>query len=366
MAGRASYGASFAAGMATGAALAAVLVATYWGLSWRDNRAPQADPVVPVAEAAPPPASPALPLAASLEAAPEGPVASGPAIGVWRVEPDGTATIAGTATPGAEVRVTLDGVTVASGRAGASGDFALLTTLPATPAPSLLTLVEVHSDGREVPATQMVALGPIAGPAAPAATEAPPALLVSVEGATLLPPDPGTAPATGVTVETIAYAPGDVVQIGGAGQAGRQVRLYLDNALKAEVTVPAGGRWLAGLTGIAPGLYTLRADLTDATGKVAARFETPFRRETPEALAESARATPALAPVAGTEVAPAAGDPPPPVSVTVQPGNTLWAIAKGQWGDGVLYVQVFEANRDRIRDPDLIYPGQVFVLPSAP
>ncbi|WP_181318222.1 Ig-like domain-containing protein [Pseudogemmobacter blasticus] len=366
MAGRASYGASFAAGMATGAALAAVLVATYWGLTWRDNRAPQTEAAPAVADASPPAASPALPLAASLEGAPEGPVASGPAIGVWRVEQDGTATIAGTATPGAEVRVTLDGVTVARGTAGASGEFALLTTLPATPAPSLLTLVELHPDGREVPATQMVALGPIAGPSETSTTEAPPALLVSSEGATLLPPDPGTAPATGVTVETIAYAPGDVVQIGGAGQAGRQVRLYLDNALKAEVTVPAGGRWLAGLIGIAPGLYTLRADLTDATGKVAARFETPFRRETPEALAESARATPALAPVDGTEAAPAAGDPPPPVSVTVQPGNTLWAIAKGQWGDGVLYVQVFEANRDRIRDPDLIYPGQVFVLPSAP
>ncbi len=366
MAGRASYGASFAAGMATGAALAAVLVATYWGLTWRDNRAPQAEAAPPVADASPPAASPALPLAASLEAAPEGPVANGPSIGVWRVEPDGTATIAGTATPGAEVRVTLDGATVASGTAGASGEFALLTTLPARAAPSLLTLVEVHPDGREVPATQVVALGPIAGPAEAGTAMAPPVLLVSAEGATLLPPEPGTVPATGVTVETIAYAPGDVVQIGGAGQAGHQVRLYLDNAMKAEVTVPAGGRWLAGLTGVAPGLYTLRADLTDAAGKVAARFETPFRRETPEALAEGARATPALAPVAGPEGAPAADAPPPPVSLTVQPGNTLWAIAKGQWGDGVLYVQVFEANRDRIRDPDLIYPGQVFVLPSAP
>lgn len=54
-----------------------------------------------------------------------------------------------------------------------------------------------------------------------------------------------------------------------------------------------------------------------------------------------------------------------PVSVTVQPGFTLWAIAQGQYGDGILYVQVFDANRDRIRDPDLIYPGQVFTLPEA-
>ncbi|MBE0554368.1 MAG: LysM peptidoglycan-binding domain-containing protein, partial [Rhodobacteraceae bacterium] len=58
--------------------------------------------------------------------------------------------------------------------------------------------------------------------------------------------------------------------------------------------------------------------------------------------------------------------PPPPVTVTVQPGFTLWGIAKENFGDGVLYVQVYEANRDKIRDPDLIYPGQVFTIPGAP
>jgi nucleoid-associated protein YgaU len=54
-----------------------------------------------------------------------------------------------------------------------------------------------------------------------------------------------------------------------------------------------------------------------------------------------------------------------PVTITVQPGFTLWGIAKQNFGKGILYVQVYEANRDRIRDPDLIYPGQVFALPVA-
>ncbi|MDT8327844.1 MAG: peptidoglycan-binding protein, partial [Roseovarius sp.] len=40
------------------------------------------------------------------------------------------------------------------------------------------------------------------------------------------------------------------------------------------------------------------------------------------------------------------------------------AISRAFYGDGVMYVRVFEANRDRIRDPDLIYPGQVFALPQ--
>lgn len=54
----------------------------------------------------------------------------------------------------------------------------------------------------------------------------------------------------------------------------------------------------------------------------------------------------------------------PAISVMVQPGHTLWAIAREEFGEGVLYVQLFEANRDRIIDPDLIYPGQVFTIPG--
>ena len=50
--------------------------------------------------------------------------------------------------------------------------------------------------------------------------------------------------------------------------------------------------------------------------------------------------------------------------VTVQPGFTLWAIARDRYGEGLMYVRVYEANRDKIRDPDLIYPGQVFTVPE--
>ncbi|MEL6419634.1 MAG: LysM peptidoglycan-binding domain-containing protein, partial [Pseudomonadota bacterium] len=51
-------------------------------------------------------------------------------------------------------------------------------------------------------------------------------------------------------------------------------------------------------------------------------------------------------------------------SITVQTGNTLWGIARERYGEGILYVQVFEANKSQIRNPDLIYPGQVFNLPD--
>ncbi len=52
--------------------------------------------------------------------------------------------------------------------------------------------------------------------------------------------------------------------------------------------------------------------------------------------------------------------------VVVQPGNNLWNIARVLYGKGIRYTTIYEANREQIRDPDLIYPGQVFKAPGLP
>jgi nucleoid-associated protein YgaU len=49
----------------------------------------------------------------------------------------------------------------------------------------------------------------------------------------------------------------------------------------------------------------------------------------------------------------------------IQKGDTLWAIAKSHYGDGNRYDQIFEANREVIKDPDLIFPGQKIRIPPA-
>lgn len=116
----------------------------------------------------------------------------------------------------------------------------------------------------------------------------------------------------------------------------------------------------------------MRLDEVDDTGRVLSRLETPFKRESPDVLRPVARQSqpepgeqPQQAGASATAATPAA--PAPAVSVravTVQEGDTLWAISQDRYGDGVLYVRVFEANRKAIRDPDLIYPGQVFTIPQ--
>jgi nucleoid-associated protein YgaU len=52
-------------------------------------------------------------------------------------------------------------------------------------------------------------------------------------------------------------------------------------------------------------------------------------------------------------------------SYTVQKGDSLSKIAKREYGDVQQWHRIYEANRDTIKDPDLIYPGQVIQIPEA-
>ena len=376
---------------------------------------PTAEPTpdaAPTATAEPPAAEPAP--------------ATMPVIDTWRVTADGEAVVSGSAAPGATVSIVVDDTIVASGEATGSGDFAILFTLPPNPKPSLMWLSMGLADQPAILSEQMVALGPIDGPqpaaspettaeapadtAVAAATE-PAALLLSQEGAVVLqePAQPDLPPMSTVMIDTIAYTPEGEVQVGGRGAPASGLRIYLDNSEKLTLQIPDTGLWSTTLPDTPPGVYTLRVDQLDAAGKVTSRFETPFKRETLQALAavqatmpepvapetavadaptqpaqaedlaepaptadtttetaalEQPAATPEVPDAPAAAQADASAPAAAPVTVTVQPGFTLWGIAQERYGDGVMYVQVFEANKDKIKDPNLIYPGQVFSVPE--
>ncbi len=152
-----------------------------------------------------------------------------------------------------------------------------------------------------------------------------------------------------VTLDTISYDPNGEVTVSGRANGAGIVQIYLNNTSVASADI-SDGRWSATLPNVKPGVYTLRVDHIGADGKVLSRVESPFKREAPERIAEA--------------MSEETANPDFKVAMkTVQKGHTLWAIAKERYGDGILYVEVFDANRDKIRDPDLIYPGQIFVLP---
>ncbi len=154
--------------------------------------------------------------------------------------------------------------------------------------------------------------------------------------------EPGGDPLTSVlSLDAIDYDESGKLSMSGQAPEGTRVRVYLDNRPIGGATTGEAGVWqLAPSISVPPGLYRMRVDQVDRTGIVVARIETPFSRAGPM------------------------GDLPRDAVTFVQPGNSLWRIARRTLGKGVRYTVIYEANRDQIRDPDLIYPGQIFVVPK--
>jgi len=144
-----------------------------------------------------------------------------------------------------------------------------------------------------------------------------------------------------LVLETVDYDDQGRAQVGGRAPAESRLIIYLDNKPAADTEAALDGHWEVTLTGsIAPGLHSLRVDQLTDDGQVAARVETPFSRAA------------VLDPLTSER------------RVVVQPGNSLWRISRRLYGKGVRNSVIYQANKDQIRDPDLIYPGQIFVVPS--
>jgi len=430
--------------------------------------------------------TPAEPLSSQLSA---------PKFDVVRIEDDGSALIAGQADGRGHVILSVDGVEQAEARADLSGtgQFVIFAFIPSTGDQQSLKLHLYAEDGSgPVVSAQTVFVAPataaatatdstaapvqeevtvsespdtaaetdteteadtetetdteietgtgtetastdVASPEAKADKAPATVILADEDGVRVLQDGAPSAAKPAVTIDTISYSSNGDVILGGRGQAGNFVRIYLDNQFLATSKIAADGYWALELSDIEPGIYTLRVDELNAAGDVVSRAETPFKREAAEELAElmaagteteepsaegpseSAAETQVVDAEALASVEPEAADDPQPEEVvtqeevnvqaevaelnpqgeqssdggslavegqpadtasvlrtpskkfrvrTVQPGSTLWAIAKESYGAGIEYFKVFEANKERIRDPDLIYPGQVFEIPD--
>jgi nucleoid-associated protein YgaU len=106
-----------------------------------------------------------------------------------------------------------------------------------------------------------------------------------------------------------------------------------------------------------PGIRKVAQELSVATAAASA----PVPAESTSAPATKPAAAPGPAAEAGSADAGAA---PAANTYTVQPGDTLWKIAKQFYGEGNAYLKIFEANKGLLKDPDHIYPGQELVIPE--
>jgi hypothetical protein len=287
-------------------------------------------PVAATAPTQPPATAPAQP-----------PAPVPPSFDIVRVDPQGSAVIAGRSTPGANVTIRSDGAEIGHATADSQGSWVFTPPDPLPPGAHALTLQERTAGGQDVAGQGSVLMNvPARGPA-PA--QPPLAVLTGPQQTPRVlqgPPGEGTAKPGHLGLGAVEYDNRGELRLSGTAPPGATVRLYADNKPIGEAHTGQDGRWsLTPGDKVAEGTHQLRLDQVGPGGKVTSRVELPFHRED---IASAALA-------AGR--------------VIVQPGANLWRIAYRTYGQGVRYTVIYQANRDQIRDPNLIYPGQVFALP---
>lgn len=253
-----------------------------------------------------------------------------PAFDVVRIENDGSAVIAGRAKP-FDSPVLMDGnEPVAALNADENGEWVYLPAAPFTAGDHEFWLKSDVAPQKEQANVVYVNIPEITREA----------LIVMVspdEDAQVFQKPHDADEETGkLEISLARYKDGTLI-VKGKTQAAGRVLVYLGNELIDSAENKENNefelRCEIGLD--ADRAYLLRADETDADSRVYARAEVPFSVKK-------------------------GADP----SVRIIRGDNLWTIARHVYGSGFDYTIIYKANKNQIKNPDLIYPEQVFVLPK--
>lgn len=269
-----------------------------------------------------------------------------PSFDVVRISPTGDAVIAGRAQPGATV-IIKDGQTeIGRVTADENGEWVYLPNGPLAPGNRHLSLETVGPAASPLLSTDVVVLvvperAATAPHVADERTTGPLAILVPRDGEGASQMIQGQGPEKiPFDVNTVDYTPEGKVIISGDAPTGDTVKLSLGGKSLGEAQADDKARWSVEIgEKIAPGVHQLSADHKTKEGRHAGTVSLPFVQE---------QNLPKLS-----------GD----LRIVVQPGNSLWRIARRVYGGGTQYTVIYRANKDAINDPNLIYPGQVFSVP---
>jgi nucleoid-associated protein YgaU len=281
--------------------------------------------------------------------------AARPSFDIVRVDQNCEILIAGRGVPNSMVTIFVGGNNTGEVKTSARGEWVFSSTKTLPSGSQTVNLIAKNPDGMELESGKLVVMN-VPDCTKPMTERAPAiAMLAPKEGSVgkdtqvklLQVPAPvgDLSGAKGLSLGSVDYSDAGNLELSGKGRPGNTIQVYVNNRSVGSAVVDADGNWSMRPDHPVPaGTYKLRIDQLDPKGTVVSRVELPFQR----------------APASDVLLAQENGN----LSAIVQPGNSLWRIARRVYGEGTEYTVIYQANQDQIRDPDLIFPGQIFNLPS--
>jgi nucleoid-associated protein YgaU len=174
---------------------------------------------------------------------------------------------------------------------------------------------------------------------------------------------PSGIPSAGDVTIKAAEAETGNLYVAGEAPPDTLLNVYADGQLVGEARAGMDGVWL------------LEAEKDVPVGEVVLRVEAASGEPEPSVPAATAEMAfmrypegivlePLGTAMSGEGLLRASGGAPAPTYVIIRRGDSLWRIARRNYGRGIKYQTIFAANRDRIDNPHWIFPGQVFVIPT--
>ena len=301
-------------------------------------------------------------------------------VDIARVQPDGMAVFAGKGAAGGTIFITENGEILAQNAIDQQGQWVVLPDKPLSPGAHLLELQMVTKDGLTVRADislvveisegldekPLVAVVPQTDEASPVLLQAPeegaPTIVAESTKETDSKATQTAKTATTATddeVKTVAEILGQediFIQIGslswqsdtrlaihGVASGGDVVDGLIGDMKLAKVAVPQSNRWSIIVDGdpfAVSDSQLIKVNLRGENDDILASTELMMNKNQLKAGLDGS------------------------LMVVVHKGDALWRIAYRSYGQGVRYVDIFKRNADKINDPDLIYPNQIFAVPG--
>ena len=272
-----------------------------------------------------------------------------PSFDVVRISRNGTGVIAGRAEANSDVIIYAKEKPIGSAITDRNGEWVLLFDEPLPTGPTELSIVSKTQGNFEIASSDIVIVSVpdrnegrfntddtegVVAILSPRSGNGPSKVLQKPKNGSLI------AATKGLSLDALDYTDNGKTVVNGSANAGVNIRIYLDNEYVGDVVSDDSGIWKYEITQtLSPQEHVIRLDQLLVDGDVEVRISQPFN---PFVAIDKDRAT---------------GD------VIVNPGNSLWHIARKLYGSGYHYTVIFGANLDIIGDPDLIFPGQRLTLP---